>query len=180
MRFLKKHKKVKTRFCAYLAESIDGRISLDSYTYPNWTSKEDWHFLQKELKKMDAVVCGRVTYEVAQERLDKRNTFVLTTKTSSIEKSGSVTFVNPKTVDLKNLFEGYKNVGIVGGARVYQEMLNKGMLDDLYVTIEPIVFGRGREAFFGGTENFRFTLESVKKMNKQGTVLLHYIRPNEN
>lgn len=164
----------KTHFIAYVATSIDGRISLEKRKLPDWTSDEDWKFFQRELAKADAVVTGRNTYLSAESRLKKRTTFVLSSRVKNTLKKGTVTFVNPKHQTLKKLFSEYKTVAIVGGARVYQTMLDNGLLDELYVTIEPLVFGRGVSMFSDGSKTKRFELVSVKKLNTKGTILLRY------
>ena len=168
--------KPKTIYTAYAAVSIDGRISLDSKKLPDWTSSEDWKFFQSELKKSDAVVVGHTTYKAVSERLQKRVTYVLTTKIKKPEVQGTVTFVNPKYTNLSVLLAKHKKVAIAGGAAAYQIMLELGLFNVLYLTIEPLVFGRGRELFVGGKKNFQFKLKSVKKLNKTGTLLLCYIK----
>src|SRR3989344_3190742 len=172
----------KTRFVALLASSVDGRISLAKKTSPDWTSKEDWKFFQDFLLKVDAVVVGRNTYEAAKISLRKRITFVLSSRIkNSLPKeyqTGSVTFVNPKNVNLKRLFRKFKTVAVLGGSFVYQTMLEKGLMDDLYVTFEPLIFGRGTEMFRGGRKTKRKTtrlsLQSMRNLNNSGTILLHY------
>lgn len=164
----------KTRFVAYVATSIDGRISLEKSKLPDWTSKEDWKFFQGELARADAVVVGRNTYLSAQSRLQKRTTFVLSSRVKNTLKKGPVTFVNPACNDLKKIFSVYKTVAVVGGARVYQTMLDNNLLRELYVTIEPLVFGRGIPMFSDGVKTKQFELVSVKKLNTKSTLLLHY------
>ncbi|TSD05767.1 MAG: dihydrofolate reductase [Parcubacteria group bacterium Greene0714_7] len=164
----------KTRFVAYVATSIDGRISLEKRKLPDWTSKEDWKFFQSELAHADVVVVGRNTYLSAQSRLQKRTTFVLSSRVKNTLKKGTVTFVNPACQNLKKLFSVYKTVAIVGGARVYQTMLDNNLLHELYVTIEPLVFGRGIPMFSNGSHTRRFELVSVKKLNAKSAILLHY------
>lgn len=170
-----KSSQLKTRYIAYIAVTIDGRISLSHTSKPDWTSKEDWEFFQHGLAQAGAVVVGRNTYNVAAERLRKRNTFVLTSRVKKTLRKGTVTFVNPKNVDLRNIFSIYKTIAVIGGSSVYQHMLEHDMLDELYLSIEPIIFGRGIEMFVGGNENKKMKLVSVKKLNKQGTILLHYL-----
>ncbi len=162
------------RFIGYVASSIDGRISLAAKKRPDWTSAEDWKFFQNKLALSDAVVVGRNTYEAAKTRLQKRNTYVLSSKVKNPVRRGHVTFVNPKRTDIATLLKGYKNVAVIGGARVYQEMLDKNLLDELYLTIEPLVFGRGTPMFAGGSKTRKFKLVSVKKLNATGSILLRY------
>ena len=169
-----KSEKRKTRYVAYVATSIDGKISLTRNKMPVWTSKEDWKFLQDELSKAEAVVVGRNTYKAAAKHLRKRNTYVLSSRVKNIFRKDTVTFINPKRVDLRELFSSYKRVAILGGGRVYQTMLEKKLLDEIYVTIEPLIFGRGKEMFVGGTDTIQLHLLSTLKLNKKGSLLLHY------
>lgn len=164
----------KPRYIAYLAASVDGIISLTSQHPPDWTSQEDWNFFQAALKSVDAVVVGRNTYKAAAARLRKRNTFVLSSRPKTTKRRGTVTFVNPKKVKLKELFQSYKTVAVLGGGDVYRFMLESGLLDEIFITIEPLIFGRGKEMFSGGKETKKLRLLSVKKLNRPGTLLLHY------
>lgn len=162
------------RYIAFVATSVDGRISLSSKRSPRWTSKEDWEFFQKSLSRIDAVVVGRNTYESVSKRLRKRNTFVLSSRPKTLFRRGTVTFVNPKKVSFSKLLGGYKSVAVLGGGKVYQFMLENKFLDEIFVTIEPLLFGRGKEMFVGGMQTTRVGLLSVRRLNQNGTLLLHY------
>ena len=162
---------------AYVATSIDGKIAKNSQSDTDWTSKEDWNFFQKSLSKMDAVVVGRNTYQLAKARLDQRNAIVLSSKVNSPKLRGKTTFLNPDKTDLKKFLQtkDYRNVAIAGGAKVYDYCLRHKILDELYVTIEPYVFTAGVPMFSGSEfKKHRFTLMSVKRLNKKGTILLKY------
>ena len=164
----------KTNFTAFVAGSVDGRISLKKRARPDWTSTEDWNFLQNSLKRFDAVVVGRNTYLAAKTNLKRRNTYVLSRKLSSLKKDGSVTFVNPQKTDLRKLFAVHKNVAVLGAGEVYQYMLDRGMMNELFVTVEPLIFGRGTTMFSGGRKNKKLILRAIRRLNKQGTLLLQY------
>ena len=122
----------KPRYIAYLASSVDGKISLTSQHPPDWTSPEDWRFFQQALKSVDAVVVGRHTYQAVADRLRQRNTFVLSSRPKTIKRLGTVTFVNPANVDLAKLLHGYKIVAVLGGGAVYQFMLANNLLDEIF------------------------------------------------
>ena len=159
---------------AYIASSIDGKISKHKKTMPDWTSVEDWKFFQKELAKCDAVVVGRNTYLAAADRLRKRNTFVLTQRIKTSRRLGRVLFINPLNVNLSEVLRKYRQVAIVGGSQVFSYMLNIGLMDELYITLEPIVLGDGKEMFERLIAKKRFKLLSVRKINLIGSILLHY------
>lgn len=164
----------KTCFVAFVASSVDGRISLAKKTAPRWTSKEDWRLFQQALLRVDAVVVGRNTYAAASHRLRWRNTFVLSNRSKKLIRRGSVKFVNPTTNNLTKLFAEYKRVAVLGGGSVYGFMLKKGLLDEIFVTIEPFIFGRGKEMFTGCFKTTPVRLLSVRRLNSTGTILLHY------
>lgn len=170
----KKSVQSKTRYIAFVAASIDGRISLANMVPPRWTSKEDWKFFQDALSRVDAVVVGRNTYQAAAERLRARNTFVLSNRPKKITRRGTVTFVNPRTADLSALFRKYHTVAVLGGGMVYRFMLENGLLDEIFVTVEPLIFGRGKTMFAGGSRTVHARLLSAKRLNRAGTMLLHY------
>jgi len=169
--------KSKIKFVAYVAASIDGRISESSHSKIDWTSEEDWNFLQKSLKKFDAVVVGSHTYKIAEKSLKKRNTIVFTSKVKKSKVSGSVTFLNPEHSNVRDLLRKnkYRRVAILGGPEVYNFFLKNNMLHELFVTIEPYIFTSGVPMFSGKKfEKYRFKLLSIKKLNGRGTILLRY------
>ena len=164
----------KTRFVAFVAASVDGRISLAKRTLPDWTSKEDWRFFQNSLSRVDAVIVGRNTYQAAAGRLRTRNTFVLSRRLKRVRRRGMVVFVNPASLDLAELLREFRTVAVLGGGTVYRFMLESGLLDEMFVTVEPFIFGRGKEMVIGGTRTTRLHLLSARRLNRAGTLLLHY------
>ena len=169
--------KPQIKFIAFIASSIDGRIAKSHYSGTDWTSKEDWNFFQKSLNKMDAVVVGHNTYKTVVGRLKKRNTLVLTAKIIQPKTKGMVTFFNPRKSDLRRFLQNknYKTIAVLGGAQIYDFCLRHGMIDELFVTIEPYVFTTGIPMFAGNKfKKHNFILKSVKKLNKKGTLLLKY------
>jgi dihydrofolate reductase len=171
---LKKQQQHKTRYIALAAVTADGRISLDTSAMPDWTSPEDWKFFQSKLSTVDVVVAGSTTYEAAKKHISKRVAYVLTSTVSEPRTEGSVTFVNPDVTDLAALLGKYARVGIVGGADAYRTMFDLGLCDELYLTIEPVACGRGRELLTETREPVRLRLISTKKLNRAGTIVLHY------
>src|SRR3989344_3206281 len=66
---------------------------------------------------------------------------------------------------------------VLGGTKTYSWFLENDLLDELYLTIEPITFGRGLPLFDTSKAlETRFKLESSKQLNERGAVLLHYVR----
>ena len=164
------------RTIAIAAVTLDGKIALDPDHFPDWTSAEDKVFMRALLDTADVVVVGHNTYKTAKEPLSKRNCIVLTGSVASTERKGDkLLYVNPGTTDLKAILEPYATVAILGGAKTYSYFLQHNLLHELYLTIEPVVFGRGISLFehLEGSPT-HFKLLSMRKLNEDGTVLLHY------
>ena len=166
------------RCIAIAASTIDGRIALDSGHFSDWTSKEDKDFLHEMLDKSDVVVVGNNTYKTAIEPLSKRNCIVFTASVETSErKSDKLTYCNPASSESIPLMEKYETIAVLGGTKTYTWFVENDLLDEIYLTIEPIVFGRGLGLFESATMTPRkFRLESAKQLNAAGTMLLHYCR----
>lgn len=166
------------RCVAIAAVTIDGKIALHSGHLSDWTSPEDKDFLHEMLDKSDVVVVGNNTYKTAIGPLSKRNCIVFTASVRTSEhKSDMLTYCNPASSDCIPLMEKYETVAVLGGTQTYTYFLENDLLDELYLTIEPIVFGHGLNLFEGTKDLFaKFRLESTKPLNEKGSLLLHYVR----
>lgn len=169
----------KPLYAAYIAMTMDGRLGVDSHHMStDWTSAEDKAFFRAELGTCDVMLLGRNTYETAKSRLSKRNCIVLTTKVAgTLKEADNLLWVNPAHESVAKIIEdaGYKKVAVLGGAQTYDYCLRNNLLDDLYLTMEPIVFGLGIP--FVVSKDFdpiKFKLIDSKSLNEQGTLLLHY------
>ena len=172
----KKSNASKISYVAYVAATVDGRISKENKSKIDWTSKEDWNFFQSSLKKFDALVVGTNTYLMAKKNLDRRNTIVFTSKADKLTSKGSVAFLNPKKYNFEKFTagKGYKNIAILGGPKVYDFFIKNNLLHEIFVTMEPYIFTSGVPMFEGKFQKHKLTLKSIKKLNKNGTILLHY------
>ena len=173
------NKNSKIVFIAAAAMTLDGKIARYSGHASNWTSKEDKKHLHKIEDSCDVMVVGRKSYELAQKPLSQRNVVVFTRSVEATrQESARLLFLNPQNVDFVKFAVGknYSRVCVLGGPEIYSYFLDHNLLDDLYITIEPLVFGEGLGLFNKPVETKNFKLKSVEKLNKGGTLLLHYVK----
>lgn len=161
------------------AMSVDGYIarSPDDRSF-DWTSLEDKQFYVESIKRARAVIMGAKTFQTFT-RYPKGLRYIIYT-------SRPEEFVNPKpeviqataTKDdpasvLKALEqEGYSEVAICGGSTIYSMFMKAGLVDTLYLTVEPVIFGQGVGLF---TEDIgaKLQLKQVTNLSAQ-TLLLTY------
>lgn len=160
------------------AVSIDGKIARDAKHFPDWTSPEDKKHLHDIEDRSDVMIVGRTTFETARKPLSKRNCIVFTRSVEKAEKKNSLcTFLNPGAVDMIAFCEehGYTKICLLGGAQTYNYFLERDLIDEIYLTIEPVILGEGLNLFSQAQEPAKqFTLVSTEKLNSTGTILLHY------
>ncbi len=170
-------------YIAIAAMTVDGKIATRSGEFTGWTSKEDKDVLHRILDDADAVIAGRTTYESAKKPLSKRNCIVFTHSAGNAAGLRNVSekclFCDPQKADIKRIIQeaGYKKIVVLGGTQTYTYCLRNNMLDEIYLTIEPIVFGKGLSLFEDKAADIRkLTFISLKKLNKNASILLHYVR----
>lgn len=144
------------------AMTSDGFIAQEkAQVSTHWTSKEDAKWFSQKTKEIGLCVMGRTTYQTIGRALSGRSTIILTSQPGLFEKDlipaldqieGKVpelvsTNLKPKEL-IDNLSKrGYSAVAICGGASVYTQFMQAGLVDTLFLTIEPVIFGNGIKLF---------------------------------
>jgi dihydrofolate reductase len=131
------------------------------------------------LKTIDCYVLGSRTYEHALELgwpYGDTPAVVVTGRQWPTARK-SVEFYSG---DLKTLVDGklaprYRNIWLVGGAMLCQRFLELGLVDEIRLTIAPVLLGEGLR-LFGGLAEKRWNLKKVVAY-KNGFVELSYSAP---
>lgn len=159
------------------AITLDGKIAKHQRHFTDWTSAEDKRVLTEKLDASDVVVVGRNTFDIAREPLSRRNCIVFTRSITSRQRiRDGLTFSNPKNDDIPNLLQRYASVAVLGGTPVYSWFLERGLVDRLLLTIEPIVFGYGLPLFDLGNQvpDIHWQLTACTQLNERGSLFLQY------
>lgn len=153
------------------AISADGYIGTSSDHFADWTSKEDKKLFVELTKQAGVIVVGRNTYETIGKALPGRLNIVYTSK--PLDNSDIQTTQEPPKELVNRLEkEGYDQLALCGGRSIYDLFLKEGLVDEIYLTIEPKLFGSGITLSKLPLELDLELIES-KKLNND-TLNLHY------
>jgi dihydrofolate reductase len=121
----------------------------------------DKQFLDEMMGRIGAVVGGRGTFEAA-DRWGGSNPwpvpfFILTHHRDDVPHDAGFTFVDglDEAIRQARVAAGDKDVHVMGGADVIRQALSAGFVDELSISIAPVVFGAGKRLF----EDFDHPLE---------------------
>ena len=131
------------------------------------------------VKSIDCYVLGSHTYEHALELgwpYGDTPTVVVTGRELALRR-GSVEFYSG---DLEELVRGklaarFRNIWLVGGARLCQSFLSQGLVDEIRLTIAPVLLGEGVRLFGSQPAEEQWELKDVTAY-KNGFVELWYRR----
>ena len=166
-----------------MLSSVDGKTTKgnDNNIY-TWTSAEDQKYFFTLVEKNNLIIMGRETYDASKPviKLEKRKLRIVLThspkKYSIGNIKGQLEFSNetPEKLIERLSALGYKKALLVGGSVINGLFLKQNLVDELYLTVEPKIFGKGKNIVEGQLLDQSLQLISVKKLNKIGTLLLKY------
>lgn len=152
------------------AMTADGYIAKDDKHPAFWTSKEDKKRFVELTKRAGVVVMGSKTFQTLPRPLKERVNIVYS---RNKRYEGAETMgLGPR--ELLNELEkrGHKEVAICGGSEIYTLFMKAKVVDRLFLTIEPILFGNGIRLF---KEDMLFHLTLVSSTQAEnGALLLEY------
>ncbi|MBU3668680.1 MAG: dihydrofolate reductase [Candidatus Taylorbacteria bacterium] len=167
------------------ALTLDGFIARHSSEFASWTSKEDKRRFVSKTKTAGVIILGSKTFDTFPKPLPDRLHIIHTRDVSEYTKKilGKfswdtlpenilITSKEPEDVleDLEK--RGFSEVFICGGSQIYSLYLNANLINYLYLTIEPVLFGSGI-SLFNSECDFKLRLISEER-TELGTLLLEH------
>ncbi|MBW4619003.1 MAG: dihydrofolate reductase family protein [Cyanosarcina radialis HA8281-LM2] len=159
-----------------LAVSLDGFIAGENGEY-------DWCFIDLDygmtefLQQIDAILLGRKSYEVflaAEADPYPGTTKYVVSNTLKTESEGVVILNGNLEAQIKEIkqLEG-KDIYLFGGADLTNSLLEIGLVDELQLSVHPLLLGKGKPLFQSFDERRKLSLLEVKEY-PTGLVQLFY------
>jgi len=161
--------------------TLDGKIT--KWGEPNvssWSSHQDQDYYKKVLNESRLIIMGSNTFNADTFKPSADHQLIIMTghpdKYKSLEITGQIEFTNESPVELIARFisKGHKQILVVGGPHIATSFLKEQLIDEIWLTFEPKIFGIGGN--FATEVNLDINLHLIhcEKVNEQGTLITKY------
>ena len=138
-----------------VVSSLDGFITKHEQEGVGFASEADQQFFRAVLKRFDCCILGSKTFLTSQneilDNLSEDRLRIIHTRTpekyADFHRTGMLEFskLPPENIVAELRLRGKKRCAVLGGAEVYTQFLARQLLDELWVTLEPRIFGGGKK-----------------------------------
>jgi dihydrofolate reductase len=141
------------RITLIAAQSLDGFITKHDTPGSAFASAEDQAHLRSALAGFDCSIMGAKTYRIARDQIRRhlsapRRRIVLT-RTPDAHASDAVpgllefSAARPARLLADLAAQGCSRCALLGGAQIHSLFLQAGLVNELWLTLEPVLFGAG-------------------------------------
>jgi len=160
--------------------SLDGYIA-DEDGNVDWLLGEDEYDFDSFLAKTDTLLMGHKTYrqvlDFGKWPYEEKECYVFTTQQPYPENekiNERIIFSNDPVGITENLILGTGGViWVVGGSSIISPLLNRGLISELRIAIQPIILGKGISLFKNIKKNIHLVLSSSQEY-ESGIIELVY------
>ncbi|MFG6116316.1 dihydrofolate reductase family protein [Halobacillus sp. MO56] len=162
----------------YIAQSVDGYIARENGAI-DWLWDDQDYDYEKFITTIDTVILGRKTYEQIFQLTDQfpyRSKDVYVVSNMQEGSDEYATFIQPEQIrPLINLLKNdqHKNIWVVGGAQVIHHFINKNLIDEYQIAIQPTMIGSGIPLFEKNDVEQQLELYEAKPFST-GMLMLTY------
>jgi len=165
----------------YIAITPNGMIAkLDDDT--TWISQIEWGMFSRFVNDHGNMVIGRRTYEILvahdefkRPELGSIRTVVLSDTRIDVHEPSHVSVAYSPSEALAQLKE-FNKVVIAGGGNMNSSFMRDGLVDELFLDIEPIVFGSGIRVFDDADFEANLELVEVLRYAQDGVQLRYRVK----
>lgn len=166
-----------------LAITLDGYIEGPNGEY-DWCFTDQDYGLKEFFTRVDAIFIGRKSYEMLQQYADSNNgetvpgmpvmtEYVFSGTLTSVKKGAVLISEDSITVARRIKEQPGKDIWLYGGASLTDALLKEGLVDELWLSVHPILLGSGKPLF--RENDSRTTIRLLEcKTYESGLVSLRY------
>ena len=170
----------------FISSSLDGYIAKEDEDTSWLFSDEDYGY-KKFYDSIDTVIMGRKTYQKALKLEEypfkekncyifTKNTIFTTTGTDTLKRTTdeNIKVINNVIDFIKNLVNADgKNIWLVGGSEIISILMNANMVDEIILSIHPLILGNGISLFREIKRQIKLKVLNSITYNS-GLIQIHY------
>lgn len=166
-----------------MVTTADGKTTLWQEPLAHgWSSPEDQVHFRTLIDSHEVIVMGSNTYAAIKSHIRlsrKTKRIIITTRPMDyacdiVKDQLEFTGETPEALVQRLEGEGYTSFLLVGGSRINSAFLEKKLISECILTIEPRFTGNGNSLFAPVNVDVPLTLMEITQLNKQGTLLARY------
>lgn len=157
-----------------MAMTADGKIARHNRHFPNWTGRADKRMFKQLTTEAGVVIMGAGTYETIGKPLSGRLNVVMTRHPNRFQPAENlwITADSPERILSELEARGYTAAALTGGATINSLFARAHLIDEMVVTISPVLFGEGL-SMFSEPIHAALDLKSMREI-EPGVVVVHY------
>lgn len=161
--------------------TVDGKVTKWGNPHVReWSSRNDQEYFTRIWNEAPVVIMGSNTYNAEPIKPSSKHHLVVMTKHPQLYKDEKVInqleFTDETPSQMVHRFEkeGHQPLLVVGGPHIATSFLKEELIDELWLTIEPLIFGMGGSFVIEDKLDIKLQLKSLEKINEQGTLIVKY------
>lgn len=162
--------------------TLDGKITKwGDPDIRSWSSQNDKDHFDTIWSATRVIIMGSGSYKPDPVKPSAKHLFIVMTRQpadyKSKEISGQLEFTDKSPSQLISRFEkeGEEKILIVGGAQIATSFLRAQLIDELWLTIEPKIFGKGGNFVVQEELDINLKLVDCLRANDEGTLITKYM-----
>lgn len=161
-----------------MAMTVNGYIAKEN-DETGFVSDIEWNNFQKIAKDIGNMIVGSRTYKIMVEKeefnklCNVRVVIVSDNTDIKIISNNHSIATSPQDALTTLEKEGYRSALVAGGATLNSSFMAKNLINEIYLDVEPIAFGKGIKLFKDNDFEAKLKLLSTKKLSDD-EIQLHY------
>jgi dihydrofolate reductase len=161
--------------------TLDGKVTKwGDPIVTSWSSQKDKEYFREIWNDSRLIVMGSTSFRSTRLKPSPEHLLVVMTRDPSKYKEkevpGQLEFSDESPSRLAKRFEtdGIEQMVVIGGSHVATSFFKDHLIDELWLTIEPRIFGTGGNFVTEEKLDIDLHLISCEKVNEQGTLITKY------
>jgi dihydrofolate reductase len=161
--------------------TLDGKITKwGNPMVKSWASESDQQYFKQLWNSSRLIIMGSSTFNADPIKPSSEGLLIVMTRRVSdyinLKIPGRLEFSDESPSQLTARFknDGYDQMMVVGGAHIATSFFKEQLIDEVWLTIEPKIFGTGGNFVTDEKLDINLRLISCEKVNDQGTLITKY------